>query len=269
MIRLKTDYYQQFDADHTRDVPAEAYGGWKTGEVEIDPRHTALIVMHAWDCGTPEEYPGWFRSCACISRTYDVCRAVFPRLLPAVRRSELTLFHVVAGSTYCKDHPGYQHALALSQPPPPPLARAEPDPVYERLQRFRSEHVFVGKHNQDDASRGWAKVKFAKEAEPQGHEGIAENAHQLYALCREAGINHLIYTGFNIDWCLLMSEGGMVDMSRRGFICSTIRQAVTAVENKESARRELSKENSLWRVSVGFGFVFDLEDFIASIAAPK
>jgi len=74
-------------------------------------------------------------------------------------------------------------------------------------------------------------------------------------------VNHLVYAGFNIDWCLLMSPGGMVDMGRRGYTCSAIRQAVTAVENKETARRELIKEIGLWRVAINFGFVFDVDDF--------
>jgi hypothetical protein len=96
-------------------------------------------------------------------------------------------------------------------------------------------------------------------------EGVAENSSQLLALCRDAGINHLIYAGFAINWCLLMSPGGMVDMERRGVMCSAFRQAVTAVENRESARQELAKQLALWRVSLGFGFVFDVEDFIAAL----
>lgn len=54
-------------------------------------------------------------------------------------------------------------------------------------------------------------------------------------------------------------------MSRRRILCSTIRQATTAVENKESARQELHKEEALWRVGLDFGFVFDLEDFMDAL----
>jgi len=60
---------------------------------------------------------------------------------------------------------------------------------------------------------------------------------------------------------LLMSPGGMVDMSRYGIMCSTIREAVTAVENAETAREEKEKLQALWRVSLQFGFVFGLDDF--------
>ncbi len=59
----------------------------------------------------------------------------------------------------------------------------------------------------------------------------------------------------------------MRDMARRWYLCSVIRQATTAVENKESARTEAHKEVGLWRVSTGYGFVFDAEPFIAALRA--
>ena len=267
MIKLKTQYYQQFDADFSREVPAEGYGGWKTAEVEIDPKRTAVLVMHAWDCGTYALYPGWFRACAEIPHAYQICRDVFPGLLAAVRASGLPLFHVVAEAGYFKNYPGYNRAVTLAGPPPAPLPSCAKDPIYEKLRQFRSDNVFVGKHNRQDTNKGWANVRFPKEAEPKGDEGIAKDAHQLFALCKDAGVNHLIYAGFNLDWCLLMSAGGMLDMSRRGFICSALREAVTAVENKETARRGLCREIGLWRVSVGFGFVFDVEDFKHAICS--
>jgi hypothetical protein len=79
-------------------------------------------------------------------------------------------------------------------------------------------------------------------------------------------VNHLIYVGFAINWCLLMAPGGMVDLARHGCLCSTIREAVTAVENRESARGEREKQSALWRVALEFGFVFALEDFSAALS---
>ena len=58
-----------------------------------------------------------------------------------------------------------------------------------------------------------------------------------------------------------MSPAGMVDMSRYGMMCSTIREAVTAVENAETAREEREKQQALWRVAINSGFVFGVDDF--------
>lgn len=265
-MRLPASYYQQFDADYTLDVPGEGYGGWKKDEIELSREHTALVVMHAWDTGTPDQYPGWYRAVEYMPRAQEICRTVFPKLLSAVRDSGLALFHVVGGGDYYKDYPGFKKAVQLAGLELPQAEKAKSDPVLQRLHEFRAERVFVGKHNRADVDRGFDNMDFARQAKPVGDEGVAENAHQLFALCKDAEVNHLVYTGFAVNWCLLMSPGGMIDMSRRGIMCSAIRQATLAVENKETARKELCKEIALWRVSVGFGFVFDADDFMGAMA---
>lgn len=265
-MKITASYYQQFDADLSLDVPGEGYGGWREAEIELSPEHTAVVVMHAWDMGTPEQYPGWHRCVEYIPRAQRICAEIFPPLLGAIRKSPLKLFHVVGPGEYFKTYPGYKHALELAGPQPA-VESVQPDPVLEKLQAFRSEHVFVGAHNQADVSKGFADLDFAPEARPIGSEPIAENSEQLFGLCKEAGINHLIYMGFAIDACLLMAPGGMIDMHRRGMMCSAVRQAVTAVECKETARNELAKQVALWRVT-GFGFVFDAENVIQALRDP-
>ena len=61
-IRLPAQLYRQFDADPALQVPGEGYAGWHTVEAELAPKHTALVVMHAWDAGQPHEFPGWRRA---------------------------------------------------------------------------------------------------------------------------------------------------------------------------------------------------------------
>lgn len=266
-ITLPASCYQQFDADFKLDVPGEGYGGWKKSEIKISRDHTAVAVMHAWDMGTQERYPGWHRAVEYIPRAQKICRTVLPKLLSAARESGFKLFHIVGGGDYYKQYPGYRKTVELAGPEPQAPEQIKADPVLERLRRFRAEHVHVGLHNEADVKRGFENLDFAPEARPVGEEGIAENAHQLFTLCKHAGVNHLIYAGFAINWCLLLSPGGMADMSKRGIMCSTFRQAVTAVENKETARRELCKEIGLWRVALAFGFVFDVNDFVAALKA--
>ncbi|MEI7800250.1 MAG: hypothetical protein EBT98_02860 [Opitutaceae bacterium] len=266
-MRLPARLYRQFDADLTLPVPGEGYGGWQTVEAELAPAHTALVVMHAWDCGEAHEFPGWRRAVEYHARAQRILTDIFPPLLAAVRCSPLPLFHVVGGSQDYYSHlPGHQHAVQLAGTPvsASPLA---PDPVYERLQKIRTTQGFPGVHNAADISAGFAQLDFAATARPIGAEGIAANGAQLAALCRAHEINHLIYVGFALNWCLLMSPGGMVDMSRYGVLCSTIAEATTAVENRETARAEREKEQALWRVALEFGFVFSLPDFLQALRA--
>lgn len=265
-VKIPATYYQQFDADYQRAIPAEGYGGWKQAEIELAPERTALVVMHAWEAGTMEQWPGWRRCVEYHPRALKILAEVFPPLLQAVRASTLPVFHVVGGRDYYSHLPGYQKAVKLAGPSP----RLEPvakDPVFERLEKFRGENVFVGAHNRPDVDAGWKFLDFAPQARPVGDEYIAEDGHQLAAVCRATGVNHLVYIGFAINWCLLMSPGGMVDMGRYGVMCSTIAEAVTAVENGETARLELEKRQALWRVAINSGFVFRLADFTGMVKA--
>jgi len=262
-VAIRAQYYEQFDADFSLDVPEEGFGGWKSAELEINPDRTALVVMHAWDCGTYEEFPGWWKRVPYIPIADRIAREVFPPLLGAVRESPLELFHVVGGGDYYTHLPGYQRAVELAGPALESPEQVETDRALERLRQFKQDLIA---HTAEDTRRGFEQVDFPDEARPVGDEGIAANAPQLLALCKEAGVNHLVYVGFAINWCLLLSPGGMADMSRHGVMCSTIREATTAVENADTARNELAKEVALWRVALAFGYVFDQKDFLAALA---
>ncbi len=261
-VKLRAFFYKQFDADYSLSIPAEGFGGWDSAELEIEPRHTALVVMHAWDTGTFEKYPGWYRNVEYLSRAQEICKNVFPSLLEAVRVSPMPLFHVVKNGDCYRDYPGYIKAVRLAGVEIEPIRQVMRDPVLDKLRDFKNE---LERHNAPDIQRGFRNLNFAKEAMPLDNEGIAENSPQLLALCREHEVNHLIYVGFAINWCLLLSPGGMAEMKKHGVMCSTLRQAVTAVENKETARRQLCKEVALWRVALNFGYVFDVDDFIRAL----
>lgn len=263
-IKVRADYYQQFDADYNLDVPAEGYGGWKKEEIEVSLEHSAVVFMHAWDCRTREEFPGWWRAVEYNPRAVKILKTVFPKLLSALRRYSVKIFHVVGERDYYSHYPGYQRVAKLTPPQPPP-EKIKADAVLEKLRIFRKDHVFPGRENKADFKRGLGTIDFAPQAKPRGDEPIARDSTQLFALCKQEGVNHLIYAGFAIDWCLLMMPGNMNEMNRHGIMCSVFRQAVTAVENKETARRELCKEIGLWRTSIAYGFVFDVNDFITSI----
>lgn len=266
VLEIPTNYYQHFDADYAAEPSEKGFGGWKKATLPFSKHHTALVVMHAWDCGTKEQYPGWHRAAPYISRADRICRTVIPRLLKSARDANLTVMHVVGSGTYYKDLPGYKHAVQLAGSEPPSPEKAKTDPIKGKLDAFRRDKGFPGAHNLADINRGFAALDFPDEARPLDSEGVAATGNQLFALCKERQINHLVYAGFAINWCLLLSPGGMAEMgNRHGMLCSTIRQATTAVENLESAQEELCKEIALWRVALAFGFVFDLDDFTAAL----
>ncbi|MFO7636825.1 MAG: hypothetical protein R6W96_05920, partial [Clostridia bacterium] len=207
-------YYQQFDADHTRDVPGEGYGGWKKAVLGLDLDKTALVVMHAWDCGHYEDHPGWFRAVEYIPRAEHIAATVFPPLLQAFRERSLAVLHVAYDEAQAGDHPGYKATLDIIERhgvpgTSPALPHAEEDEVSKTLKAFRNDHVFVGTHNQEDVRKGFAKLDFMKQAMPKEGECVVVDSNQLHAVCLEKKLNHLIYIGFAINWCLQYNPGNM------------------------------------------------------------
>ncbi|NMC07280.1 MAG: hypothetical protein GYA24_18840 [Candidatus Lokiarchaeota archaeon] len=271
-VRVPAWLYRQFDADPARDVPAEAFGGWTRVDAELDLDHVALVVMHAWDAGTPEDFPGWYRHVEYLPRANRIVKEVFPGLLAAARSASLRVIHVVGGGEYYKHLPGYHATRRLARWQQfvenlghAGLGRLRKSASRRVLDEIRAANAGGGPHNQADIKKGFERVDFPPEARPLDTEAIAENTPQLLATCKKHVIDHLVYAGFAINWCLLLSPGGMADMARHGVMCSAIRQATTAVETKETARGELGKENALWRVALAFGFIFDLDDLLRAL----
>ncbi|GGD52832.1 hypothetical protein [Paenibacillus nasutitermitis] len=265
---IPTHYYQQFDADYSLEHPAEGYGGWKCADLPIQPDRTAIVMMHVCDCGTRDEYPGWFNSVEYLERSYRIAKEVLKPLVSAARTSgAIKVIHVPYDKRYVTGLPGYERVCRMSPDTPDRLEKADEDEVLFQLRSFRSNQVYPGERNLEDVLQGVERMSFVDGLEPLKDELITASSEQLFAICKAQGINHLIYTGFAINMCLLMSPGGMLDMSRRGILCSAVRQGVTAVENRETAATEMAKEVELWRVALSFGFLYDADDLISLLAS--
>lgn len=256
---LNSWIYQQFDADLTLEHPGEAYTGWIRRQIPLDWEHTAIVVMHAWDVGTPEQVPGQYRVCEYVPRSTRIIREAFPGFLEVVRKSGVKLIHVGSlTETSVESLPGYRRSVEKWGTDPNPRPRVDSDPVLEELRRIRAAEGFPGTHNEAEVAASRSLRDFA--VMPLDREDVVCTTHQLFSLCKEQGINHLIYTGFAVNACLTMSPCGMIDMIRRGVMCSVVRDLTTAVENRESCREERHKAYGLWAFSLWGGFVFDREE---------
>lgn len=253
--------YRQHDADLALEYPGEGYTGWIREEIPLDWTRTAVVVMHAWDVGTPEQVPAQYRVCEYVPRSTRIIREDFPEFLEAVRKSGVKLIHVGSQTERSLEKlPGYIRTKEKWGVDPISRQRVDTDPVWTELQRIRVESGLYGKHNQPGVAQSARLRDFA--IMPRDEEDVVATTHQLFQLCKEQGINHLIYTGFCVNACLTLSPCGMFDMSRHGVICSIVRDLTTAVENKESCREERHKEYGLWAFSLWGGFVFDRQDLL-------
>ncbi|MEA4833318.1 MAG: hypothetical protein VB118_11985 [Oscillospiraceae bacterium] len=269
---IRTNYYQHFDADDSLQYPAENYGGWKTAMLPIEPETTAFVSMHAWYTGEPGQYPGWERCVEYIPRANRICKELLPGFFEKVRASGMRLIHVGSSNMVVGRYPGYQKTLDIVGNVRDEYDVFPGDATVSKLNSFKWSNVFVGTHNAGDVARGQKELDFNPYVKPVGDEHIAINSAQLLGLCRHYDIHHLIYTGFAINACLLISPCGFVDMTRRGIMCSSIRQLTTAVENRESRRGEKNKEFGLWYDALLFGYVYDqidVEEMLGSLLSSR
>ncbi|MBD3186883.1 hypothetical protein GF325_08665 [Candidatus Bathyarchaeota archaeon] len=271
LASIKARYYKQYNANYELEIPAEGFDGWQEREIEIDLSRLALISMHAWDYGARMDFPGWYNHVEYIPRARDILEKVFPCLLENARASPVHVFHVASGGKYYKKFKGYKHArklvrkMSLNHKAVIPKIRKTKE--RRAIDAFRQDECGYGIENREDIEKAFNHLNFPTQAMPISGEGVAENAQQLHALCLESGVDHLVYIGFALNWCLLLSPAGMVEMSKLGYLCSTIPEATTAVENASTASSELNKQAALWRVALSFGFIFPLKSFISSLSS--
>lgn len=262
--KVKAHYYQQFDADPAAPVPGQTYGGWRSTYLELDFDTTALVVMHAWDPGSAATYPGWHRAVEYLSRVSALAEGPVLSCLRSARDRGVTPIHVVSNDhvDYYSHLPGYPGDLEEGVVP----SSIRSGTTTNALFAFRREHVFPGSHNRHDITRAFAELDFAPSLVPVGAEPVVATTEQLDRVCRERGIDHLIYVGFTVNGCILINPCGMNDMQRLGYLCSTVADAVTAIENDLTAASESAKSLGLWYVALLYGFVFESTDLITALS---
>lgn len=270
IVSIPTMYYQQFGADPSLgDYAGETMGGWKKSDAKLNLEKTAIVVMHAAYVGEPENAIEQFRYCEYVPRSYRIAEENFPEILDAARAAGVKIYHVPFGAGYFEDMPGYKYVQSLNAEKVAyaPSQTAERDDVTKELYAMWDKDKSPGEENSWEAIANIRKnyLNFLPEAMPVGDEPIATTSSELAAAALADGVNHLIYMGFAVDACLLSAAGGMLDMSKHGFMCSAIPEAVTAVESKESVRNGLHTEAALWRISGSFGFLYQKADIVAAM----
>lgn len=272
VLEVPTMYYQHYGADPSLgDDAALTYGGWKKSNLPLNAEKTAIVVMHAAYVGEAEEAPEQFQYCEYVPRSYRLAKENFSTVLDAARNAGIKVYHVTFGKGYYEDMPGYIETQALgAEEKYAPRDTVSADEVLNELYNFKSDNVTPG----PNAWEGIAKVReeyldFLPEAMPVGNEAICTTSNELAAVAKRDGINNLIYMGFAVDACLLSDEGGMLAMQQRGFMCSAIKDCVTAVENRESTPSKHHTDTALWRVCINFGFVYEGKDLASAFGLIK
>ncbi|MCE5249272.1 hypothetical protein LLG96_03540 [bacterium] len=273
ILRLKGEYYRHYPIDFTQGTEgALGFKGWgESVDIAVPAEETALIPMHIWNIGLSPELPftsegpagGVMDMLEWASRSAPIIETVIPPVLSAARKAGIAVVHVASDERYAKKYPGFNRAVGLAGAEPRGLSKA-PGADTPKPPDDRKIELLFGKRFTESEPYYSAHMDFPDQAKPLDSEYVVTTAHQLTEVLRGMGVWNLVYIGFAINWCLWFSPGGMLDMSRLGYRCSCIREAVTAVENKESTRGEFNKQQAMWRTSLMFGYIHGKDDFIGA-----
>ncbi|NLJ35461.1 MAG: isochorismatase family protein [candidate division WS1 bacterium] len=266
MVNLPWHIYRHFPADFSRwEASAVGFTGWDTEIRELDLGRTCLAMMHFPDTGLTAAtewgpdcpVPNALGTIEWVPRTMSVVSFRMPRLVEAARAAGLQVAHVgVGGKPYMEGEIWERCLEEVGDPPPPDTDVIEHTPAWKTL---HTRDVFdLPRPNPPDAPA--SEFSLPEVLLPQGDDIIAQYDWQLHRLLKNRGIDHIIYTGWALNWCLWFSPCGMSDMSRKGYLCSAVRGGCVAIENKESALGEQNLEYALWKTSTMFGYVFDLHE---------
>lgn len=273
ILKLKGEYYRHFPVDFSLGkLGAKGFKGWgESVDIAVAAEETALVPMHIWNIGFHPQLPfspqgnvgPIMEMLEWASRSVPIIQTVIPPILKAARQAKIPIIHVASDESYAKKYQGYQRTLEIAGAEPAGLPKA---PRFEEIKSpdDQRDGLLFGEKYIQALPHYFPYIDFPDQARPLDSEHVIFTTHQFNEVLRKQGIWNLIYIGFAINWCLWFSPGGMVDMSRLGYRCSCIKEAITAVENKESVEGEQHKQEALWRTSLMFGYVHRAEDFIGA-----
>ena len=278
ILMLTGEYYRHYPVDFAEGKEgAIGFKGWGgKEEITVSADETAIIPMHIWNIDISSELPftsegpagGVMDMLEWASRSAPIIKTVIPPVFDAARKAGIPLIHVASGENYAKKYPGYQRALKLAGSEPAGPGKAPKHDIAKPPDDRKNELVF-GERFTQSIDYYSERIDFPPQAKPLDNEYVVLTAHQLTEVLRNMGVWNLIYIGFAINWCLWFSPCGMTDMSRLGYRCNCIKECVTAVENRESARGEFNKQQALWRTSLMFGYIHSADDFITACGRIK
>jgi nicotinamidase-related amidase len=272
VINLPWHMYRHYPADFSQwDMAAAGFKGWDSQVRDLDLSKTCLALMHFPDTGlTPDtEFgpdcpnPNALGTIEWIPRTMEVVTFRMPPLLRAARAAGLLVAHVGVGGPPYTQGPIWEKCVKEAGDPPP-----EDKDVIERDQKRWAQHtrdVFDLPRPSPEKVPPHEKLALPPELLPQGNDIIAQHPWQLHRLLKNRGVDHIIYCGWALNWCLWFSPCGMCDMDRKGYMCSAVRGGCVAIENRESAAGEKNLEYAYWKTSTMFGYIFDLHELTTAL----
>ncbi len=193
-------------------------GAVVTTTEKVDPKHVGVIAVDVWN----------YHWCKTATMRVD---AIVPRMNKALDGArELGMTVMLCPSDVVDNYVGYpqrEAVLAMATVPVPKLVNIECPPVPDAggcacgRERCAVNYGWDGMH--PDLRIGEDDL-------------MPDTQAEVYAICRERGLTHLIYVGFHTQVCLLGKSMGLKSMKSAGLRCFLARDMTDAHPGYDPAR---------------------------------
>ena len=219
---------------------AETHTGYAYLDWEIPLSQAALVLVDVWD-------RHYLKDTA--ARAEAIIQRKIRPLLSACRDAGLQVIHAPAPDL-AKKHPAWVRLIAEeelsgeSEENWPPSAFGSKSGVYEKYARPTEP-----RDKEREAFR--AGLTMHPAIQPTGAEAVIATGEELHRYCTQQGILFLFYVGFNTNACMLLRDYGTLEMGKRGYEITIVRDCTTGMESFET-------HDALWQTR---GAILFLEMF--------
>ena len=237
MIDLPVRYYRNYVEPGRRNSERNLEHAEQT--LPLPTEETALLLVDCWDL----EHLDAPR----FDRGTPIMEERIAPVLEAARESDVTVGHCPSPPV-AANYPQWTH-FADDRDLAAVAGTTDDDPEWPpaAFRNREGEYAAFGKRADEAArerrwgseGRTWDSIHESVEPESGPDEFVIATADQLHRLLSYREILHLVYVGFNSNFCVPYRDYGMRPMNRRGYDTILLRDCTKAIEAHDTLDEEL------------------------------
>ena len=229
--------------------PATGFIGRSTRGLDLTTRNTVIGCMHPGNYACPggvewgpdAPHAWWAGKMANLPRIRGIIEERLTPLLRCARAAGMRVIYLVQGWRTAMRYPQYREVLGRVEEPGAATVPRSPNEAW----KAERERDMYGPdwRTPERISRLADVLDIAPAIEPQPEDWIAATTAQASTLLAEHGVWNILYTGFDTNGCVWLSEGGMHRMDKLGYRCLLLRDCTAGAETAETFPAEDMKES--------------------------
>ena len=250
--------------------PAKGFTGLTTHTLDLTTGNTVIAAMHPgnyccpggveWGPDAPHAW--WTGKMANLPRIRKVIDERLAPLFRTAREAGVRILYLLQGWSVAMRCPRYRSLLARVAEPETSGIPRSPN---EAWREERDRHVYGPDWRTPERIAALnAALDVAPSIAPQPRDWIAATTAQASTLLAENGIWNILYTGFDTNGCVWLSEGGMYKMGKLGYRTVLLRDCTAGAETAETFPTEDMTQSFVALIEMG-GYTADSRDLRRSL----